>query len=193
VLAVAESLQALVAKPRRTIRFVFFTGEEEGLLGSLAYVRTHKVEMKNTVCAFVMDWGTGPITKLPLAGHDELESAFTHFTQLVGDLGQIQVDHTYLSFTDGYAFTLAGVPGIAPLQNSPNYALVGHSAADTLDKVDKKNLTDNTALLAAMSFWVANYPTRLGMPWTSQTTGKALIRDNQRTLLELFGLWNIKL
>ena len=76
------------------MRFVLFTGEEEGLLGSLAYVRAHQAEMSNIVSAFVLDWGTGPIVKLPLAGHDELESAFTHFAQLVSDMGDIQVDHT---------------------------------------------------------------------------------------------------
>jgi Zn-dependent M28 family amino/carboxypeptidase len=191
VLSSAEAIVSQQVRPKRTIRFVLFTGEEQGLLGSLAYVRNHKKDLKNFVCAFAMDWGPGPIIKLPLAGHDELVSVFEHFVQTVSDIGEVRVDTSYLSFTDGYAFTLAGIPGIAPLQNSPDYALVGHSAADTLDKVDRKSLTENTAILASMSYWVANYPIRLGMPWTQAKTLKALIRDGQKPLLDLFGLWKI--
>ena len=160
------------------------------MLGSLAYIKSHRTELKNIVCAFVMDWGSGQITKLPLAGHDELESAFLHFAQLIEDVAQVQVDQTYLSYTDGYAFTLAGIPGIAALQNSPYYIQMGHSAADTLDKVDRKTLAIDTAILASAGFWVANYPIRLGMPWTEAQTIKALTRDNQKTMLELFGLWH---
>ena len=192
VLGAADAILSQQVRARRTIRIVLFTGEEQGLLGSLAYVRAHKAEAKNMECAFVLDWGTGPIIKLPLAGHDELESAFKHFSQVVADLGEFQVDHTYLSFTDGYAFTLAGIPGIAPLQDSPNYVQIGHSAADTLDKVDRKNLLLDTAFLASAGFWVANYPTRLGAPWTQKQTENALVRDNQKTILQLFGLWPFK-
>jgi len=189
VLGAANAILVEHVRPRRTIRFVLFTGEEEGLLGSLAYVRTHKAEMKNVVASFAIDWGAGPITKIPLAGREELEPAYRHFTQLVADLGDIQVDHTYLLFTDAYSFTLAGIPGVALLQNSPDYSTIGHSAADTLDKVDKKNLIQNTAFLACISFWSANYPNRLSKPWTPAATEAALIRDNQRTMLQLFSLW----
>lgn len=189
VLGAAEAITAQQIRPIRTIRFALFTGEEQGLLGSLAYVQTHRREIPNTICAFAMDWGTGPISKIPLAGHEELVSSFEHFSQLVMDLSEVKVDTTYLSFTDGYAFTLAGVPGIAPLLNSPTYAMVGHSGADTLDKVDRKFLAQDTALYAAMGFWVANYPSRLGIQWMPQQTVKVLTRDNQKTMLDLFGLW----
>lgn len=189
VLGVADAILFQHIRPRRTIRFVLFTGEEEGLLGSLQYVRAHAADLRNMACAFVMDWGGGPITKLPLAGHTELEPAFTHFTQLLDDVAKISVDHTYLSFTDGYAFTLAGIAGIAPLQDSPNYVSVGHSAADTLDKVNAKNLVLDTAILADAAYWVANYPAPLTFQWSPQKTMNTLTRDNQKTLLELFGLW----
>jgi len=191
VLGAADTILSQHIRARRTIRFVLFTGEEQGLLGSLAYIRTHKAEMKNHVCAFAMDWGSGPISNLPLAGHDELEPSFTHFASLMTDIGEIKVDHTYLSFTDAYAFTLAGVPGIAPYQNSPNYVEVGHSAEDLLPKVDRKNLISNTAVFADLAFWAANYPTRLATQWSHQKIVNVLTRDSQRTLLELFGLWSL--
>jgi len=189
ILAAADAILGQQVRARRTIRLVLFTGEEEGLLGSLAFVRSHHADLKHIVCAFAVDWGSGPIVKIPLAGHDEMVTPFQRFARSVSDLGEVQVDTSYLSFTDGYSFTLAGIPGIAPLQDSPNYVMVGHSAADTLDKVDRKNLVMDTAMVAAMGFWVANYPTRLAAPWTHDQTINALVRDNQKTLLELFGMW----
>lgn len=191
VLGAADAILAQHIRPRRTIRFVLFTGEEEGMLGSIAYTRTHKAELKNHVCAFVLDWGSGPITGIPLAGHDELEPSFMRFANLMADFGEIKVDHTYLCFTDAYAFTLAGIPGIAPFQNSPGYVEIGHSSEDLLPKVDKKNLIIDTAILADLAFWTANYPTKMSSPWSHQKIVRTLTRDNQRTLLELFGLWNL--
>jgi Zn-dependent M28 family amino/carboxypeptidase len=75
VAAILGAAQALVRsglRPVRTLRFVLFTGEEEGLLGSRAYVRQHAAELGNIVAVFALDWGAGPVIKLPTAGHPEL-------------------------------------------------------------------------------------------------------------------------
>ena len=190
VLASAEAILHQRVRPLRTIRFVLFTGEEQGMLGSLAYQKIHQAELKNTLCAIAIDWGAGPIVKIPLAGHDELTGAIQHFAMTIQDLGNIGVDTSYLSFTDAYSFTLSGIPGIAPLQNSVTYPMVGHSASDTFDKVDRKTLEQNTAILATLAFWIANHPSRLGLRWTPTETKKNLTRDNQKPLLELMGLWS---
>ena len=70
-------------RPERTLRFVLFTGEEEGLLGSRAYVRQHAAELSNIVSTFALDWGAGPIVQLPTAGHPELLPLLTHFNELL--------------------------------------------------------------------------------------------------------------
>ena len=87
-------------KPRRTIRIALFTGEEQGMLGSRAYVRGHRSEMSNHVCALALDWGQGPITGMPLAGHTELATPLKHFAEIVAGWGPLRVDNSYLSFTD---------------------------------------------------------------------------------------------
>jgi hypothetical protein len=189
VLAAAEAILKSGATPRRTIRFVLFTGEEQGLLGSRAYVRDHAAELKNVIAAVAMDWGQGPITALPLAGHKELLPPFKQFAELVSGLEPLEINAGYLTFTDAYAFTLVGVPGIAPLQDSRDYTLLGHSAADTLDKADPAVLVRNSAVMAAMLYWLADHPTRLGEFWTAEKTSRVLSEDSQRDILELFGLW----
>ena len=83
--AVLGAAQALVRgglHPERTIRFVLFTGEKEGLLGSRAYVRQHAAEIGSMVAAFALDWGAGPIVQLPTAGHSELLPLLTHLGSL---------------------------------------------------------------------------------------------------------------
>ncbi len=191
VMAAADAIVSQSVRPTRTVRVVLFTGEEEGLLGSLAYMRMHRLEAGKIVAAYVCDWGTGPMTKIPLAGHQELVSPLQHFTQTVSDIAQLSVDSSYLVFTDAYSFTLAGIPGVAFLQNSPDYVQIGHSAADTVDKVNKKNLSTNTAILGCLGYWTANYPSRLGLTYNRGQVAASLKRDGQQPVLELFDLWKL--
>jgi carboxypeptidase Q len=187
VLGAAKSIVAAGTKPDRTIRFVLFTGEEQGLLGSRAYTRAHQGELKDFVCVLILDWGNGPITKFPVHGHTELAAPLEEFLPSVGDVAKVEVGSGYLTYTDAYSFIFAGVPAIAPLQNSLNYTTWGHSAADTLDKVDAEILTRNSALLALTAIWIADYPTRLGLMWPPARTAQEL--KNQQASLELLGLW----
>ena len=174
VLGAANAIIAAGIKPKRTIRFVLFTGEEQGLLGSKAYVRAHADELNNVICAFALDWGNGPITKLPLAGHDELRTAFEELFRSIADVAPIKVVPGFLNSTDAYAFSLVGIPGIAPYQDSPNYSMIAHSAADTLDKVDAGVLARNSAILALSAVWFADYPSRLGRRWPADETAHRL-------------------
>ena len=57
VIDALRAIKAAGVKPRRTIRFILFSGEEQGLLGSLAYVRTHRNELDNVVAELVLDAG----------------------------------------------------------------------------------------------------------------------------------------
>jgi hypothetical protein len=122
VAAVLGAAQALVRSrmcPTRTIRFVLFSGEEQGLLGSTAYVDSHANELHSMVAALVLDWGAGPIVKLPVAGHPELLPLLQQLNTLSPALGMQSPNDGYLFMTDAYVFTLAGVPGIVRLCNRP--------------------------------------------------------------------------
>jgi hypothetical protein len=187
ILGAAKSIVASDVKPNRTIRVVLFTGEEQGLLGSRAYVQEHRAEASNFLCALVLDWGNGPITKYLLSGHDEFAAPLENLFNSIADVAAVGTGNGYLTYTDAYAFVFAGIPGITPFQNSPNYALVGHSAADTLDKVEADILKRDSAILALSSLWIANYPTRIGTHWPPGKTAEML--SEQRTALQALGLW----
>jgi carboxypeptidase Q len=187
VLGSAKAILSAGVKPKRTIRFILFTGEEQGLLGSHAYLKQHQAEARNFVCAVVLDWGSGPITRFPLAGHDEFAAPMQELFRSSKALASVTTSPGYLTFTDAYSFTLAGIPGIAPLQDSPNYTMVGHSAADTLDKVNESTLNQDTAMMASMAIWIADYPIRIGSVWSPEQTSQSL--QEQRRSLQLLGLW----
>ena len=189
VLGAAEAIVKSGKKPRRTIRFILFTGEEQGLLGSRAYVRQHKAEMPNVICALALDWGQGPIAALPLAGRNELTASFAELSALVKDVQPLEIVSTYLTFTDAYSFTLAGVAGLAFYQNSKDYTLIGHSAADMFDKVDAAVLSRNTATAAITAFWIADHTNRIAAHWSQERVVQQLVEDKQRPMLEALGLW----
>ena len=75
-------------QPRRTIRFVLFTGEEQGLLGSLAYVKQHQAEMKNHIADVVLDLGQGPVKEFQLGGRNDLVAAFEPFAESLTTFGK---------------------------------------------------------------------------------------------------------
>ena len=187
VLAAARAIQASGVRPDRTIRFVLFTGEEQGLLGSQAYVEQHRAELPNFVCALVMDWGAGPITRFPLAGHPEMEGPLKDLFQADEAFQAINTSPGFLTFTDGFAFTLAGLPGIGLLQDSPNYDRDAHSTEDSLGGVNVAALRFNTKVLASSAIWLADVEQRPGTALTQAENEQAL--RSVRSALQMLGVW----
>jgi carboxypeptidase Q len=188
-LGAADSIVKSGYKPKRTIRFVLFTGEEEGLLGSLAYMKTHQNEMADHVAALILDFGQGPVIGFQMGGHGDLIPAFQKFASSLQAFGTLAVDNEVEFGTDTGPFTLAGLPGINLNQDSPDYKYTHHSAVDTLDKVQPDILDRNATVMALAAFWIADRPERLASPWPPERTAKMLIDQHQDAILKAFGLW----
>ena len=188
-LGAADAIVKSGFKPKRTIRFVLFTGEEEGLLGSLAYVRTHQNEMTNHVAALILDSGQGPVIGFQMGGHDDLIPTVKKFASSLQAFGKLDVDKEVEFGTDTGPFTLAGLPGINLNQDSPDYKYTHHSAVDTLDKVQPDILDRNATVMALAAFWIADRPERLASPWPQEKTAKMLVDQHQDGILKVFGLW----
>jgi Zn-dependent M28 family amino/carboxypeptidase len=169
VLGAAEAM-ARGPKPRRTVRVLLFTGEEQGLLGSREWVRRHQSELGSVVCALAVDWGAGPIRSLPIAGHEELKRDLAPLAEAL----HLELPDGFLTFTDAYTFSLEGIPGLAFYQRSPDYTMVGHSAADNLDKVDRATLEANVETVAAAARWIADRPERVGARWPADEIPRRL-------------------
>jgi carboxypeptidase Q len=189
VLGAAEAIVKSGARPRRTIRFVLFTGEEQGLLGSLAYVKTHSAEMKNHLADIVLDTGQGPVKEFQLGGRDDLIETFEPFAKSLANIREIKVSDKLEFGTDTGPFILAGLPGINLDQDSPDYKYTNHSAADALEEVKPDVLAQNVSIMAMTAYWLADRPDRFATPWPAERSAKMLREKGQYDMLKSFNLW----
>jgi len=188
-LGAADAIVRSGMKPRRTIRFVLFTGEEQGLDGSFAYVKQHQAEMANHLGSLILDNGQGPVRAFQLGGRDDLVSAFQPFAAALADIRVVKVDDKVEDGTDTLPFSMAGLPGINMDQDSPEYKYTHHSAADALEAVKPDILAQDTTLMALAAYWIADRPERFASPWTVERTVRMLISQHEDELLKAFGLW----
>src|SRR5579864_5827378 len=188
-LGAADAIMRSGMKPRRTIRFVLFTGEEQGLNGSFAYVKQHQSEMANHLGDLVLDEGQGPVSEFQLGGRDDLVGSFEPFSEALENIREIKVNEKVESGTDTLPFSMVGLPGINMNQDSPEYKYTHHSAADALEAVKPEVLTQNATLMAVTAFWIADRPERFASPWPAERTAKMLRSQGQYDALKAFNLW----
>jgi carboxypeptidase Q len=189
VLGAADAIMRSGMKPRRTIRFVLFTGEEQGIDGSFAYVKQHQAEMANHLGSLVLDNGQGPVRAFQLGGRDDLVDVFKPFASALADIREVKVDDKVEDGTDTLPFSVAGLPGINMDQDSPDYKYTHHSAADALEAVKPDVLAQDATLMALAAYWIADRPERFATPWTAEKTVKMLVSQHEDAMLKAFGLW----
>jgi carboxypeptidase Q len=190
VIDLARQIAASGLKPRRTIRFVLFTGEEQGMLGSEAYVKRHAAELDRHVASVIYDIGSGKLLGMYLNGREELRAAVDGALAPVASLGPFASSNEGLDGTDNFYFLLAGVPNIVGMQDPAPYLPDYHAESDTFDKVDARETKAAEAALAALVWDLANRETRLA-PRQSRSEVEALIQathiDEQ---MKAFGQWD---
>jgi carboxypeptidase Q len=161
VLEAARTLAKLDLKPKRTIRFILFTGEEEGLIGSREYVKAHKSELGKISGALMHDSGTGRVLAIGL--HDNYQDLeIVH--QVIAPLGELKLlePSTVREYgTDSLSFDEVGVPGFWCPQDLAEYPKTHHSQSDTFDKVWKDDINQGAQVLAAWAYSTAQLPEML--------------------------------
>ena len=159
-------LTAVGAKPRRTIRVALWSGEEQGLLGSAAYVRQHfgtfedqKAEYSKLSAYFNMDSGTGRIRALtafgPSATGDVLREATASFKDL-GMLGATNTRSRSTGGTDSTNFNAAGLPGINTLLDPIQYqTYTWHTNLDTYERIVEDDVKKAAIVIAGAVYHLA--------------------------------------
>jgi carboxypeptidase Q len=158
----ARTIHAAGTIPRRSIRFVLFTGEEQGLLGSAAYAHDHRGELDRMMAAVIFDSGIGRITGYSLQGRKDVMPAVRAALEPVARLGVKDFTLDVSMDTDNFDFLLEGVPTLVANQDPANYMLNYHATSDTFDKVDITELKRHVAIAAITAFALADNPTRIG-------------------------------
>jgi len=164
VLEAARALQKLGVKPKRTIRFVLFTGEEQGLNGSKAYVKMHQKELEKISGVLVHDSGTGKVLTVGLMGNYATRETIDRALYPLARAKEIGLAEPTLRSeggSDHVPFDQAGVPGFWCVQDNVDYDKTHHSQADTLDRVRWDDLTEGAQVLAVFAYNVAQLPEML--------------------------------
>ena len=158
VIEAARLLAGAGARPRRSIRFVLFSGEEQGLFGSLAYVAKHKDELPRHSAVFVIDTGTGRIDGMSLQGRAEVEPVMRQVVEPLVALGVVDTDLRLEWGSDHLPFDEAGVPAFCFEQVQHDYSRNHHSEADTFDKLKPAELQQAAVVAALTAYRTAQLP-----------------------------------
>jgi carboxypeptidase Q len=153
-------LQKLNLRPRRTIRIVFWTNEENGMAGVKTYRDEHAGELNNHILAMESDAGTFSPEGFSFTGSEKAMALFEEFAPLLEPLGARR-----LKFGAGVSDIMNLVPRGVPVMgldvDREKYFWYHHTAADTIDKLDVTEFNRCATAMAIMAYVVADMPERL--------------------------------
>ena len=190
---VIDALRAIKAtglQPRRSIRFMLFSGEEEGLLGSWAYVNAHLSEMDKIAGVAIIDTGIGRISAFSLGGRKDIVQRTSLVVAPLKQFGQTRLMTDIESGTDHLDFLLQGVPTFVAYQDEANYLLNYHASSDTFDKVDIQELKTHVAEMAALTFTLADAPERIGPRLNRAQIEQTMRETHFDDEMKANGMWN---
>jgi hypothetical protein len=156
ILEAARILTANNVKPKRTIRFIWFSGEEQGLVGSREYVKAHEKEMDKVSAVFVHDTGTGYIKGIGLHGSKQCQPIFESEFTFLNHLGVKDFSTNLMGGTDHAAFYPKGIPSFWFMQEGADYGLTHHTSSDTFDKAIEEDLIHGATVMALCALHAAN-------------------------------------
>ena len=156
-------LQAVKAQPRRTVRVALWGGEEQGLLGSRAYVAKHyggsqspTAEHANVAAYFNLDNGAGRIRGIWRQGNEAIEPVFREWMRDLGDLDVTTVGRRSTRGTDHVSFDEVGLPGFQFMQDRLEYnSRTHHSNMDVFDRVQRDDLLQMSVVAAIFAYRAA--------------------------------------
>ncbi len=189
---VIDALRAIKAsglKPRRSIRFILFSGEEEGLLGSRAYVAAHRGELDRAAGVVIYDSGTGKTTGFSTGGRKDVVAAAQSMVTPLEQFGVTKLIPSAEAGTDHFDFMLEGVPTFVADQEEANYMDNYHATSDTFDKVDFPQLKKHVAEAAELSFALANASAPVGPRLNHAQIEQTLHETHLDEEMKAMGMW----
>jgi carboxypeptidase Q len=149
-------LKQLGIHPKRTVRFIAWMDEEQGAEGAQTYAKEHANDLLNHIAALESDLGAGHPVGFHFVGKPELEEWMRPVAQSLESIGASTVTHAREVGTDVDPLNEKGVPGFSPAQDSRFYFNYHHTAADTFDKVDARELNENAAVMTVLAYALAD-------------------------------------
>lgn len=148
-------------RPRRTVRVVLFTNEENGTRGGLAYRDQHRAELSKHVAMLESDIGVFRPTGFGYSGNPRGRTTVAAIGSLLDGIGTGRIGSVGGGADIGPSVELARIPALS-LESEGPYFSVHHTQADTVDKIDPLELAKGAAAVAVMTYVIAEMPQRLG-------------------------------
>ena len=178
-------------RPRRSIRFILFSGEEQGMMGSRAYVTAHRSELDKIAGVAVIDAGIGRVTGFTLGGRKDMAGPVGVMVEPLKQLNANKLTTDDIEWgTDNFDFLLEGVPTLVANQEEGNYLVNYHAVSDTFDKVDIPQLKRHTAEMTVVAFGIANAKDRIGPRLNRMQIEKTLRDTHVDEQLKALGIWS---
>ncbi len=154
-------MKKLGLKPKRTIRVVGWTNEENGSRGGRAYAEAHKNEVANHVLMIESDGGVFQPTQLGFSGSESGRAIMQQIAALVKSVGPVEIGASGGGADIGPMMQL-GVPGVGFEVDGSRYFWFHHTDADTVDKLDPAEMQRCVAIMAVLSYIAADLPGKIG-------------------------------
>lgn len=168
VTTVMEAMRMLKAsglRPRRTVRVALWGGEEEGLLGSRAWVLAHQADREKIAVYFNIDNGTGPIYGWYAQNDAPAKHIFDAWLEPLKESGARRNTIEAIGSTDHMSFIAAGIPGFNPIQDYVNYDVrTHHTNMDTEERLDIGDIRQAALMMAAFAYDAAMTDEKLARP-----------------------------
>ncbi len=189
VIDVARAFRQLGIRPSRTVRFVLFGGEEQGMWGSAGYVTAHKSELEGHRAAVIFDSGSGALSGFYLNGREELRTPVNAALAAAG-IGATSHLPDVLDGTDSFDFLLSGIPNLVGIQDPIPYLADYHAESDVFERSNETTQKATAAAAAVVVQALADSDAPLP-PRQSRAEVESLIRatklDEQ---MKGFGQWD---
>jgi len=157
----ARLMAKLGLRPRRTVRIVLWTNEENGLRGATAYAEKHAAEAPNHVFALESDSGVFEPASLGFSGSNGARTLVRDIWSLLGPLGIPEIVAGGGGADVGPIAQAANAPTMAYLGDPAKYFTIHHTPADTIERIAPDEVSKAAAAIAVMAYVVAEMPERL--------------------------------
>jgi carboxypeptidase Q len=154
-------MKVLNLRPRRTLRVVLFTNEENGIRGALAYRDQHRAELSRHIMMLESDSGVFRPLGFGFTGSDTARGIVRSIATLTSDIGADSITATGGGADVDPSAEAGHVPAMSLEVDVSKYFLIHHTQADTVDKIDPQEIARCAASVAVMVYVVADLPFRL--------------------------------
>ena len=185
----ARAIHASGSIPRRSIRFILFTGADQRMLGTHAYVDSHRAELDRMIAAISLDGGIGSITGFSLGGRNDILAAVKEALAPVRSLGANRFTTDARISTDTFDFLLEGIPTLTPNTESVKSTPIHESSSGTYDQPAIDALKRQVAIAAVSAYALSDAETRIGSRQSRNQIQQLLDSTGLATQMKAANIW----